>query len=485
MDLKECRTKIDEIDREIVELLEKRMEVVEQVSQYKIQKGLPVFDAGREEAKLVEIAKISSVDKAPYNKKVFTKIMETSREYQQDQRIGHGQYQYGLLGRKLGHSFSPEIHKLLGGYEYGLFQVEPENLDEFFEKCQFKGINVTTPHKKAVLKYCQNLSKEAEGTGSVNTILRNEDGTFTGHNTDYYGFQKLLEDALQKASHIKKEKALILGRGGVSPVVRAVLQDQGWRNVVTISRQGEDNYDNLVKHQDADIIVNATPVGMYPDNQGTLVNLDDFPGCKVVLDLIYNPLRTNLILQGRERGIVAEGGLKMLIYQAQKAVSFFTGQVVSDEEAEEVLKAIEYKTQNVALIGMPGCGKTTMGQAMAKALGKKFVDTDEEIYREFGMTPEEILKDQGEAAFRKMESQVLAKICKEKGQVIATGGGAVTVKGNKALLKQNSLVIYLKRPLEKLSLEGRPLSQERSVKELFKERQQLYLQWSDYQLGEE
>ena len=383
---------------------------------------------------------------------------------------------YGLLGERLGHSFSPEIHRQLGGYDYQLFEKRPEELDSFLRSHEFDGLNVTIPYKKTVIPYCQELTDQARRIGSVNTILRRPDGTLLGHNTDYEGFRYMLEKA---GARVKGRKALVLGSGGASLTVRAALADLGVGEVVTISRSGPDNYGNLERHKDAQIIVNATPVGMCPNNEDCPVDLEQFPKCEEVFDLIYNPARTKLLLAAQQRGLVWANGLGMLVAQARGSAEMFLNTKIPDERVDEVVHDMEGKAKNLSLIGMPGCGKSTVGQALARLLGRPLVDLDEEIVREAGTSIPEIFARQGEEAFRKIEHRLLLKAAQQSGAVIATGGGIVTRKENMDPMRQNSVVIFLRRELNLLPREGRPLSQRDGLEKLYRQRLPLYKKAAD------
>ncbi len=384
---------------------------------------------------------------------------------------------FGLLGQHLGHSYSPQIHQLLGGYDYDLCQVSPQDLGAFVQAGGYEGLNVTIPYKKAIIPYCGELSPLAERLGSVNTVLRLPDGTLLGGNTDYFGFQYLLQEARIDPAGCK---CLVLGSGGASVTVRAVLEDLGAARVVTISRSGEDNYHNLSRHADAAILVNATPVGMYPDSDASPVDLTVFPALRGVLDLVYNPARTRLLQQAEDLGIPCAGGLAMLVAQALPAAERFARIAIEPAQIEAVRAKIDAMQRNIVLIGMPGSGKSTTGRALAAALGRDFVDLDEELVRRAGRSIPEIFAADGEAVFRRMESEVVADVCRRSGLVIATGGGVVTQPRNRYPLRQNSRVVFLRQPdLSALPTEGRPLSQSGSLSEMAAKRLPLYNAWCD------
>lgn len=381
----------------------------------------------------------------------------------------------GLLGRKLGHSYSPQIHRRLGDYEYTLFEREPEELDVFFAARDFDAINVTIPYKETVMKYCAFIDEKALSVGSVNTIV-NDNGNLFGYNTDYYGFHKTISTLCD----IKEKKVLVLGSGGSSKTVTAVVNDLGGIPVI-ISRTGENNYENISRHyKDTSVIVNTTPVGMYPNNLVSPIILDDFSGIEAVIDIIYNPAKTKLILDAERLGIPYRNGLYMLVAQAKQASEYFCKTKIDDSVIDAILKSIREELLNLILIGMPGCGKTTVGTLLAKSLGRRFVDCDDEITLREGRTPAEIIKSDGEPAFRHIETSVLDAICKESSLVIATGGGAVTVPENYNIIRQNSLVVWLKRELDRLPTKNRPLSQgENSIKHLYEKRRDAYEYFSD------
>ncbi len=383
---------------------------------------------------------------------------------------------YGLLGKTLRHSYSPQLHACLADYEYRLFEKTEAELPEFLRSGDFAGLNVTIPYKQTVMPYCAELSPLAKKIGSVNTLLRRDDGSLFGDNTDAAGFQSMLDGL---GVSVKGKKALVLGSGGAAKTVCAVLREQGARRVVTISRKGEDNYGNLDRHADAELIVNATPVGMYPETEAAPVDLRLFPLCEAVLDLIYNPARTKLLLQAEALGIPCAGGLVMLTEQARRAAELFTGREIPAEKAAQALRELAFETENVALIGMPGCGKSSVGKALAASLGRRFVDMDEEIVSRAGKSIPDIFRFEGEAGFRARETAVLRDVSKESGLVIATGGGVVTREENRPLLRRNSRLVWLSRPIEDLATEGRPLSLSRPVAELARERLPLYEAWAD------
>lgn len=382
----------------------------------------------------------------------------------------------GLLGRKLAHSYSPQIHNELGSYSYDLFELEPETLESFLREDQFKGLNVTIPYKKAVIPYCDTLTPIAQMLGAVNTIVRGEDGKLTGHNTDYFGFASMLQ---KSGLCIKNKKVLVLGSGGASNTVVSVLKEHG-ANVVVISRNGENNYKNLHLHEDAALIVNATPVGMYPNTEESPVDISHFPNLEGVLDLIYNPANTALLQQAQARNIVAINGLWMLVAQAKESAEWFTGKPIPDNKIDEIYSALRLKMRNIILIGMPGCGKTTIGKQLALELNRAFMDSDLELEARYQTTIPEIFKLQGEAVFREYESSVLSDLGKTGGNILATGGGCVTIAKNYPSLHQNGIIIWIRRDIEVLPTDGRPLSQTKNLQSMYETRKPLYEKFADH-----
>lgn len=384
--------------------------------------------------------------------------------------------QCGLLGEKLGHSFSPQIHSHLGNYSYRLFEKNRDELEAFLKNGDFSGLNVTMPYKKTVLPYCDELTDRAAMLGAVNTLVRRTDGKLVGHNTDYFGFESLLH---KSGIQVFGKKALVLGSGGASVTAAAVLKQHG-AEVVVISRSGENNYNNLDRHGDASVIVNATPVGMYPHVGLSPIALDLFPHLEGVLDIVYNPSKTQLILDAEARGLKTENGLWMLVAQAKESAEWFLNSAISDDRISMIHDILRKQMENLVLVGMPGCGKSTIGAQLAKRLNKKFIDADEQIVCAAGMQIPEIFATGGEETFRKLETQVLAQLGKESGLVIATGGGCVTRFENYPLLHQNGRIIWIKRDLLSLPTEGRPLSRKNRLEEMYEIRMPLYKQFSDY-----
>lgn len=384
----------------------------------------------------------------------------------------------GLLGRKLGHSYSPQIHARLGDYSYELFEKEPEALEEFLKQGDFTGLNVTVPYKKAVIPFCAELSPRARMLGAVNTILRRPDGSLIGHNTDFSGFSAMLESG---GFAVAGKKALVLGSGGASNTVAAVLRERG-AQVVVISRSGENHYGNLRLHADAALIVNATPVGMFPQVDAAPLSLDGFPKLEGVLDVIYNPARTELLLQAEARGLPAINGLLMLVAQAKESAEWFTGRAIPDNVIPAIHRELKNRMENIVLIGMPGSGKSTVGAILAEKTGRKLMDADAFLTEKAGRSIPEIFAADGEEGFRALETGVLAELGKQSGLILATGGGCVTRERNYPLLHRNSTVFCLERSPEKLPTDGRPLSQAADLREMYRQRSPMYRRFADFHI---
>lgn len=398
-----------------------------------------------------------------------------------------GEKVYGLLGRKLGHSWSVPIHQALGCEDYRLIELEPEELGPFLRREDIGGLNVTIPYKREVMAFCDVIDEGAKAIGSVNTLVR-RGGKLYGYNTDIDGFLYMLRRA---RISLMGKKVVVLGSGGASLTAQAAAKREGAREVVVVSRTGPDNYENLPqRHGDAEALVNTTPVGMWPRLEEAPVDLRLLPAVTDVVDVIYNPGRTNLLLQASgwnrnefyyddlglwdERYFRCAGGLSMLAAQAKRAEELFFDRTIPDGDTEKIVAWLWQDRTNIVLVGMPGCGKTTVGRELAQLSGKPFVDLDEEIVRRAGKSIPDIFREEGEAAFRELESQVLADICARSGQVIATGGGAVLRAENRAAMRRTGWVYFLCRNLEELPTDGRPLSQKGSLEEMYRVRKPLY-----------
>ncbi len=382
----------------------------------------------------------------------------------------------GLLGRKLGHSYSPQIHALLGDYSYDLFEKEPEEVGDFVLHGDYTGINVTIPYKKDVIPYLDELTPAARKMESVNTIIRRKDGSLLGRTTDYFGFLSMVK---RSGMEVRGKKVLVLGSGGASNTAVKALIDLG-AEVVIISRSGDNNYKNLHLHADASVIVNTTPVGMYPKTGVAPVDLRTFPQLEGVLDVVYNPAKTQLLLDAEDMGLPHENGLWMLVAQAKEAAEYFTGEAIDDAVITKIHRTLSAQMQNIVLIGMPGCGKSTIGAMLAQKLSRTMVDTDAEIVKLAGKSIPEIFAQDGEQAFRDLETTVLKEVGKRSSLVIATGGGCVTHGRNHQPLHQNGCIFWLLRDVSLLPTDGRPLSQANDLQQMYQKRRPLYDIFADH-----
>ena len=383
--------------------------------------------------------------------------------------------EFALLGEKLGHSFSPQIHRALAGCDYQLLPTPPEAVADLFRRRDFRGLNVTIPYKQTVMPLCDEIDPRAAAIGAVNTVV-NRDGRLTGYNTDIDG---LIYLARRTGVDMAGKKVVILGSGGTGRTARAAAGELGAAEIVTVSRGGEDNYETLSRHADAQVLLNTTPVGMYPNCGVSPVSLDAFPHLEGVLDVVYNPLRTALLLEARERGLPCSCGLPMLVAQAWRAEELFTGSAIPAETVEAVLAGLTAQLENVVLIGMPGCGKSTLGRALARRQGKAFLDLDRLIEERAGKSIPAIFAQEGEEAFRTLESWAVREAGARTGCVISTGGGVVTRAENCAPLRQNGVIIHLTRPLDRLPTAGRPVSQSTDLQTLWERRRGLYAAFAD------
>ena len=383
---------------------------------------------------------------------------------------------YGLLGRKLGHSWSVPIHTALGCQGYRLIELEPEELEGFLSQPNIGGLNVTIPYKRDVMPFCDVIDPMAQAIGSVNTLTRRADGKLYAFNTDAAGFCWMAERA---GISFAGKKTVVLGSGGASLTAVACAKKLGAREVVVISRSGENNYGNLDRHADADIVVNTTPLGMYPNNGTSAVDLTAFPRCSGVLDVVYNPRRTALLLQAEKLGIPCSDGLPMLVAQAKAAEEHFFEKSIPDSENERILLQLRRECTNIVLIGMPGCGKTTVGQALAALAGREAIDVDQRIVERAGCSIPEIFAQGGETAFRALEREETAAAGKLSGKIILTGGGVIMDERNYAQLHQNGRIYHLIRDLNILPTDGRPVSQSTNLHTLWETRAPHYARFRD------
>ena len=387
---------------------------------------------------------------------------------------------YGLLGRKLGHSYSVPIHRALGNEAYALYELEPDALSAFLRRPDIGGLNVTIPYKRDVMAYCDELDETARQIGSVNTIVRRADGTLKGYNTDAYGLTYLAERA---DISFTGRKVVVFGSGGASLTAQAVAKKGGARAVVVVSRSGEDHYSNLERHADAEVLINTTPLGMVPNTGEMPADPAQFPVCKGVLDLVYNPRRTALLLRAEELGIPCADGLGMLVAQAKAAEELFFDRAIDDGENERILRLLRESMQNIVLIGMPGSGKTTVGAALGKLTGRRVIDLDEQIVCVAGKSIPEIFTDSGEAAFRKLEREQALVWGRESGLILVCGGGIVKDERNYPALRQNGRIYQIARETTQLAREGRPLSAHADLDVMQRERAPLYRRFRDAEIA--
>ena len=387
---------------------------------------------------------------------------------------------YGCIGKKLGHSFSKDIHAKLADYKYELIELNEEEIDSFFKQKDFAAINVTIPYKQTVIPYLDSISEIANRIGAVNTIV-NKDGKLLGYNTDYYGMKALIE---KTGIDFQNKKVLILGTGGTSKTAQVVAQDLGANQILTVSRRESlefITYDQAKKnHSDANIIINTTPSGMFPDCESKPIDISYFPQLEGVIDAIYNPLCSNLILDAKEKGLKAEGGLYMLVMQAVVAVEKFLDTKIQKEIVDQVFTSVLSAKQNIVLTGMPGSGKSTIGKLL-KIPNFTFVDTDEEIEKQCGCSIKELIQTKGEPYFRNLESKVIKEISAKNCQIISTGGGAILREENVTNLKKNGKIFYINANLSRLcATQDRPLSDTKEkLAKLYEERIQTYLSTAD------
>ncbi len=383
---------------------------------------------------------------------------------------------YGLLGERLGHSWSVPIHRALGCGDYQLLALKKEELPSFMQREDIGGLNVTIPYKRDVMQYCDVIDQTAAAIGSVNTIIRKADGRLYAYNTDAYGFEFMSKSV---GIDYKGKKVVILGSGGASLTAQYVCKRCGAREIIVVSRSGSVNYENITRHNDADIIVNTTPVGMYPNNLASPIDLNVFPSCAGVIDMIYNPHRTSLLMQAEELGLPCSDGLPMLVAQAAVAENLFGIARASGCDIERLISKLRKEMCNIVLIGMPGCGKSTIGCILQSMSGMELIDIDSMIEARTGMSIPEIFEKHGENAFRSMEREEIEAAGKLCGKLIVTGGGAVLDERNFYALHQNGRIYHILRPLDELPKDGRPISQNTAPEALWERRKPLYERFRD------
>ena len=485
-DLNELRGKLDDIDNSILDLFEERIATCREIGNIKRETGTDVYVPAREEEKLQKVKELAGFESRPYVETLFKTLMDLSKDHQ---RLPA----FGVLGRTLAHTYSPEIHSLFdSSYSYSVIEREPEELDALFSNGVFKGFNVTIPYKKDACARCDELDDASRTTGSVNTVVF-EDGKVKGWNTDYFGFIYMLH---RKSISVSGKKVLVLGTGGAASAVFYALDTLGAAEIYKCDLETEINYSNVYdKAGDAQVIVNCTPVGMFPKVDNRLLDLTKFASLEACADVVYNPSRTRFLQDAEELGHKTCGGLAMLVAQAYKSSRIFAGDIEgasalgnpdksipseAEEAIEKVIRILENRMKNITIIGMPGSGKSLLARNIAKATGRTLVDLDIAFAEKFGQTPAEVLSGPGEDVFREMECEIAAEFLPQSGLVISCGGGIVTRDVNKFYVRCNSNVFYLERPLTALTDKNRPISQLHGVEKLYSQRKDKYESWCDY-----
>lgn len=386
--------------------------------------------------------------------------------------------EYGLIGNNLSHSFSEFIHREFNLYNYNLYNLSENEFDIVLKSKKFKGLNITMPYKKAVIKYCDSLDETVTKIGSANTLV-SKDGCVKAYNTDYFGLKYTMD---RSNIFLKNKKVMILGSGGTSLTARVLAEDLGASEIFTVSRSLDKkiNYSNIYDYNFVDVIINTTPVGMYPNNLCELVDISRFKNLSGVVDVIYNPLKSKLLMKSKELQIPVSGGLPMLVAQAKASGEIFSGKKIDDLIIEKIIKKLCFQISNIVLIGMPGCGKTSLSKILSDKLLKKFIDTDHEIQKYFQKKISKIFEIYGEEKFREAEIEIIKKYGKENNLILSTGGGVVINKENYYSLKQNSRIYWIKRDLNKLDTKNRPLSKNlNEIKKIYKSRKLMYKNFSD------
>lgn len=464
MELDRARELIDELDGEILKLFLHRMELCRAIAEDKGRSARPIRDIEREN-EILEIAAKKSGELAPYSKELFKTMMAQSRAYQRE-LLERGE-SFALLGASLERCFSRRVRKMLGAGEVQLLEVNEPELEHTLQYSGIKGFGIETPYKRLATEFCHELSDTARDTGCVDTVLRQPDGMLCGHNTG----AKALELALKRAGiELSGRRVLVLGSGGASLTAQFVARKSGALRIDVVSRTGAADYDDLLYLSDSEVIINATPVGMYPDCSGMPLSLELFPECVGVFDFAYKPLCTRLVAEARRRGIKSSGGLAMLVYQAKREQELFSGSSISGEQTERVIAALNMEMRNIVIIGMPGSGKSSIARELAVLSGKELYSVDDNIARNTGMSAGEIIRTYGEPYFRRLEHEQIVLAGARNGAVIDTGGGSVTVADNLPPMRQNGSIYRIERDLDLLVLDDRPLSGSRQNLEALGER---------------
>lgn len=481
----EYRERIDEIDREIAKLYVQRLGYSAKIGRTKLAENVPVSQPVREHDVYQNVL-FACGDDAFLEKevtKLYDFILADSKRIQGT--IKANSVKCGLLGHSISYSASPELHEKLGLYTYDLFDVEPDKLDEFFKKGEFAGLNVTVPYKREVLKYCDELDDAAREAGAVNTIMK-RDGKIFGYNTDCFGFRIALKaEGIDPAG----KKCIVLGSGGASAAVVRELKSASAEIVTVVSRTGEVNYDNVYKIcKDYDILVNATPVGMALDAGHSPIDIKKLELVSVVMDLIYNPFKTKLIMDAKLSGKKTANGLMMLAAQAAMSAAIFNGEEIDEQKlikkAYELKENYIFRKKTIVLTGLPGSGKTTVGREMASSMGRHFIDLDAMVEAKAGMSIPELIEEFGEDTFRAIEKKCLQDLAADQKSrmVIALGGGTVLDESNYYVIAPNSVIIMMDTPKEKLATGGRPITDRDGIDKIIEERMPIYERWADVKI---
>lgn len=484
--LDELRRDIDAADKDLLDAFARRLKTAKAIGELKKIEGKPVYDEAREAAKIGSLKSLAAFEARPYVDRLYKEVMGIAKDLESKPL-------FGVLGKSIPHTYSPQIHSLITDeYAYTVIERDEDELDELWAQGKrgvYGGFNVTIPYKRNACALCDELTEGAANIKAVNTVVFKEDGRTLGANTDVYGFEYML-----KSSGIDPngKAVLILGTGGASAAVKEALTRLKSGSIRFVSRSGDINYGNVYDEcADANIIVNCTPVGMYPEVTDSPIDLTRFTNLEAVADIVYNPSCTRLLYDAERLGLKTAGGLKMLVAQAFKASAFFLG-AANDEEAEarvnesdikRVTDILENRMKNITVIGMPGSGKTEFAKELALRLGREFIDLDDEYIKDYGVTPAQTIENEGEETFRKNESLTALKHLIKSGCVISCGGGIVTKQQNAFPLKCNSRVIYNERPLEALALGGRPISAAKGTAAIYEERKDAYESLADMKIS--
>ncbi len=480
MTLEELRIEIDKADKDILAAIEKRMSISRLIAEQKRLSGKATYDPEREKFKIAELKRQAGDESREFIEELYGTILDISKKHQNKPL-------FGVLGRKLAHTYSPEIHRLFApeDYIYTIIEREPEELDELFASRKYGGFNVTIPYKLEAAKRCDVLEPDAEQIGSVNTVVFGKDGKTYGYNTDIYGFCYMLKSGgIDPAG----KKCLCLGHGGAAVAVEFGLKKLGAGQIVFCDLNDEINYENVYDRcGDAEVIIHATPVGMYPKVDAAVVDLSRFPKVEAFADVTYNPSRSKILQQAQAMGLKTAGGLNMLVAQAYRSSRFFVGDnesadnITAENEAEikRVVDLLQGRMTNITFIGMPGCGKSTLARAVAGETGREFIDLDDKYTEVYSESPSTTIKEKGEDAFRANETAVAKDVLPQSCKVVSCGGGIVTRDENYFWLRVNSRIIYVKRPLDVLASEDRPITARDGVAKIYEQRRERYEELAD------